>query len=75
MPDLLPLQTAQVRILMLINVVFILRDVKKTDLLGGSSEYFAEQYRKLPKMSFEEKSALVLFVVATDLSSDRKSVV
>lgn len=26
-------------ILMLINVVFILRDVKKTDLLGGSSEY------------------------------------
>ncbi len=36
-------------ILMLINVVFILRDVKKTDLLGGSSEYFAEQYRKLPR--------------------------
>lgn len=59
-------------ILMLINVVFILRDVKKTDLLGGSSEYFAEQYRKLPKMSFEEKSALVLFVVATGLAFTRQ---
>ena len=59
-------------ILTLINVVFILRDVKKTDLLGGSSEYFAEQYRKLPKMSFEEKSALVLFVVATGLAFTRQ---
>lgn len=59
-------------ILTLINVVFTLRDVKKTDLLGGSSEYFAEQYRKLPKMSFEEKSALVLFVVTTGLAFTRQ---
>lgn len=59
-------------ILLLINVVFILRDIDKTDMLGGSRDYFVAEYEKMPKMNFEEKSALILFFVATVLAFTRQ---
>ena len=54
------------------NILFMLRDVKKGTTLGGTKEYFAEQYRAFPKMSFEEKAALALFLIATVLSFTRQ---
>lgn len=59
-------------ILVLINVVFILRDIDKTDMMGGSRDYFIAEYEKMPKMRFEEKSALILFFVATILAFTRQ---
>lgn len=59
-------------ILMVSNILFMLRDVKKGTTLGGTKEYFIEQYNALPKMTFEEKAALLLFVVATILSFTRQ---
>ncbi|MDO4475372.1 MAG: SLC13 family permease [Lachnospiraceae bacterium] len=59
-------------VLMISNILFMLRDVKKGTSLGGTREYFVEQYKKLPKMSFEEKMALLLFVLATVLSFTRQ---
>lgn len=54
------------------NILFMLRDVKKGTSLGGTKEYFVEQYKSLPKMSFEEKAALCLFAIATLLSFTRQ---
>lgn len=54
------------------NILFMLRDVKKGTVLGGTREYFLKQYRSLPKMSFAEKAALALFGIATVLSFTRQ---
>ena len=54
------------------NILFMLRDVKKGTVLGGTRENFLEQYRSLPKMSFAEKAALALFGIATVLSFTRQ---
>lgn len=59
-------------ILGVINIVFILRDVGKNEMLGGSREYFVAQYNELPPVSYEEKTALILFVVATVLAFTRQ---
>ncbi len=59
-------------ILGLSNIAFMLRDVKKGTKLWKTKEYFAEQYRQLPPMSFEEKAALALFAFATILSFTRQ---
>ena len=59
-------------ILCVINIVFILRDVDKNEMLGGSREYFVAQYNELPSVSYEEKTALILFVVATVLAFTRQ---
>lgn len=59
-------------ILCVINIVFILRDVDKNEMLGGSREYFVAQYNELPSISYEEKTALILFVVATVLAFTRQ---
>lgn len=59
-------------ILVVINVLFILRDVKKNDMLGGSREYFVAKYKELPPMGREELTALLLFVAATALSFTRQ---
>lgn len=59
-------------ILCVINIVFILRDVDKNDMLGGSREYFVAQYKELSHFSYEEKTALILFVVATVLAFTRQ---
>lgn len=59
-------------VLIISNIMFMLRDVKKTDNLGGSKEFFVEEYKKLPQMSFEEKNSLILFVIATVMSFARQ---
>lgn len=59
-------------ILMFINVLFMIRDVKKTEQLGGSREYFIARYKELEPMSYEENTALVLFVLATVLAFTRQ---
>lgn len=59
-------------ILSVINIVFILRDVGKNEMLGGSREYFVAQYNELPPVSYEEKTALILFVVATVMAFTRQ---
>lgn len=59
-------------VLVVSNIIFMLRDVKKGDSLGGSKEYFESELKKLPKMSAEEKWALAMFLVATVLSFTRQ---
>lgn len=54
------------------NIVFMIRDVKKTETLGGSKDFFVAEYKKLPAMSFEEKASLAMFVIATLLSFTRQ---
>lgn len=59
-------------ILTILNIIFMVRDVKRGECLQGSKEYFAEEYKKLGRMSFEEKITLGLFVVATVLAFTRQ---
>ena len=59
-------------ILMFINILFMIRDVKRTEMLGGSKEYFVARYKELEPMSYEEKTALILFVLATVLAFTRQ---
>lgn len=59
-------------VLIVSNLIFMLRDIKKGTTLGGSKEYFIEQYKNLSKMTFEEKATLSLFLIATILSFTRQ---
>ena len=59
-------------VLVAVNIIFMLRDVKKDETLGGSKEYFQRAYRELAPMSFEEKSSLALFAIATVLAFTRQ---
>lgn len=59
-------------VLFVIVLVFMLRDVKKAETLGGSKEYFDQEYHKMAKMSREELICLVLFIVATVLAFTRQ---
>ncbi len=59
-------------VLMVSNILILLLSCKKTDSLGGSKEYFKEQYRTLPPFTREEKLALALFLLATVLSFTRQ---
>ena len=52
-------------VLLLINIIFMIRDVKKGESLGGSREYFKKEYKKFPPTTIEEKISLALFVIAT----------
>lgn len=58
-------------VLLVSNILFMLRDVKKTDALPGSRDYFREEYRKMPSITKEEKLSLILFLTATVLSFTR----
>lgn len=59
-------------ILIVSNLLFLLRGVKKTDSLGGSREYFEKEYKKMHAMSREEWASLILFLVAMVLSFTRQ---
>jgi len=59
-------------VLVIINIIFMLRNVKKDVSLGGAKEYFINEYKKMPPMSYEEKWSLVMFVVATALAFTRQ---
>jgi len=59
-------------VLVVSNILMLLIGVKKTDELGGSKEYFKEQYKAMPKMTSEEGWSLALFLIATVLSFTRQ---
>lgn len=59
-------------VLVVLNILFMLRDVKKEESLGGSREFFIQEYKKMPPMKIEEKWSLILFVVATVLAFTRQ---
>lgn len=59
-------------VLNIITIGFMIRDVKREEVLGQTKEYFKEQYNKLPPVSQEEISALILFVIAVVFSFGRK---
>lgn len=59
-------------VLIISNILFLIRDVKKNDMLGGSKEYFVDQYKQMAPMSFEEKCSLAMFLLATVLSFTRQ---
>lgn len=59
-------------VLVVSNIIFMIRDVKKEESLGGSREYFRQEYKKFPKMKMEEKISLGLFVLATVLAFTRQ---
>lgn len=59
-------------VLMILNILFMLRDVKKDESLGGSREFFINEYKRMPPMKLEEKWSLALFVIATLLAFTRQ---
>lgn len=59
-------------LLVISNVVFMIRDVRGTEELGGSQEYFAQELKKMSRMSFEETCSLAVFLIATVLSFTRQ---
>lgn len=59
-------------VLVLANLIFLCRDVAKNEQIGTTAEYFNMKYEHLGKLSFEEKSALLLFLAATLLSFTRQ---
>lgn len=58
-------------VLIISNIIYMLRDVKKDDSLSRSKEYFESEYKKLPHITKEEKSSLLLFLIATVLAFTR----
>lgn len=59
-------------VLIVSNILMLLIGVKKTDSIGGSKEYFVNEYKSLKKMSREEALSLGLFLLATVLSFTRQ---
>ena len=59
-------------ILIISNILMLMIGCGKDDELGGSREYFVEQYKAMAKMSFEEKCSLGLFLAATIVSFARE---
>lgn len=59
-------------VLIVSNIIFMLRDVKKDEVLGGSKQFFIDEYKKMPPMSREEKWSLVMFIIATVLAFTRQ---
>lgn len=59
-------------VLIVSNIAFMLRDVKKDESLGGSREYFLAEYKKMPPMRQEEKLSLTMFLLATVLAFTRQ---
>ena len=55
-------------VLIVSNIIFMLIGTKRSDSLGGSREYFENEYRKMPKMSSEEWASLILFLVLSAIS-------
>lgn len=59
-------------VLLIINILFMIRDVKKGESLGGSKAYFKDEYKKLGKMTIEEKLSFALFAIATIMAFTRQ---
>ena len=59
-------------VLVISNILMLLIGCKKEEELGGSKEYFIEQYKAMPKMTGAEAWSLILFLIATVLAFTRQ---
>ncbi len=59
-------------LLIISNLLYLLIGTKKGETLGGSREYFENEYKKMPRMSTVEWLSLILFVVAMVLAFTRQ---
>ena len=59
-------------ILVVSNIIMLLIGTDRNEDMGGSKEYFLNQYAGMPKMTREERWSFALFVVATVLSFCRQ---
>ena len=59
-------------VLIISNILFLLVGTKRKDSLGGSREFFEQEYKKMPKMTSVEWISLILFLVAMMLSFTRQ---
>ncbi len=59
-------------VLVISNIIYLVLCCDKGETLGGSKDYFAEQYKEMGKMHRDEKWALWLFVIATVLAFTRE---
>ncbi len=59
-------------VLVISNLLFMLRDVKKGDSIGDVEAFLKSEYGEKKPMSFEEKISLALFVIATVLAFTRQ---
>lgn len=59
-------------VLFVTNLLFMIRDINKDDNLGGTKEYFREEYKKMGKITREERTVLAIFVCATILAFTRQ---
>ncbi|NLG02517.1 MAG: Di-and tricarboxylate transporter, partial [Clostridia bacterium] len=59
-------------VLIIVNLVFVTRDINKSENLMKSKEYIQNEAKAMKKMSLVEKCSLVLFLVATLLSFTRQ---
>ena len=51
-------------VLVVSNILFMLRDVKKSDNIGDVEGFFKNEYSQLPPMSLEEKASLVCAILS-----------
>ncbi len=58
-------------VLLVSNIILLIIGVKRSENLGGSKEYFINEYKAMPKISREEILSLGLFLIATVLSFTR----
>lgn len=59
-------------IIFITNVIYLALQCKKNETLGETREFFALEFKKLGKITFEQKMALALFICATVLSFSRQ---
>lgn len=59
-------------VLVVSNILYLIRHVKRGEQLSGSKEYFLSLYKEMPAMTREEKWSLALFAVPTVLSFTRQ---
>lgn len=59
-------------VIVVTNILYLLWGVSREDTLGGSREYFLENYKNMGKMTTEQKWSLMLFLIASGLSFTRQ---
>lgn len=60
-----------IAVLLISNIVYMLRDVKKTEVFPLTRSFCMQEYRNLPKISKEEILTLILFLGASALAFSR----
>lgn len=58
--------------LVVINILYLLAFSKKGSELGGSKEYFRQEFKRMPPMDSCERASFLLFVIAAVLAFTRQ---